>query len=71
MGWTLLPVMTLLLSTSWVHASKSLTEDDLMADIPVAVSVTRLPQSTSETPMAITVIDRHMIESSGDRKSVV
>ncbi|WP_461518338.1 TonB-dependent receptor plug domain-containing protein [Porticoccus sp.] len=42
-----------------------MTEDDLMADIPVALSVTRLPQSTSDTPMAITVIDRPMIESSG------
>lgn len=58
-------MMTLMLTPPWANASPSLTEDDLMADIPVALSVTRLPQSTSDTPMAITVLDRQMIESSG------
>ena len=42
-----------------------LTEQDYFADIPMVLSATRLPQSKREAPVAITVIDREMIEASG------
>lgn len=65
MGWNPLPVLALAFAPLLVNANDGLSEDDLMADIPVTLSVTRLPQSTTDTPMAITVIDRQMIEASG------
>ncbi|WP_438958228.1 TonB-dependent receptor plug domain-containing protein [Porticoccus sp.] len=46
-------------------SAEGYTEDDLIADIPVALSVTRLPQSVTDTSMAVSVIDRTMIEASG------
>ena len=42
-----------------------LTEQDYFADLPMVLTATRLPQSTREAPVAITIIDREMIESSG------
>jgi iron complex outermembrane receptor protein len=42
-----------------------LEEVDYLADIPVVLTVTRLPQSRAELPTAVTVIDREMIEASG------
>jgi iron complex outermembrane receptor protein len=39
--------------------------DDYLSDIPVVLTVTRLPQSRAELPTAVTVIDREMIEASG------
>ena len=64
MGW--IPLWTLLVPTlAQADPDYNLSEEDIIADIPVALSVTRLPQSTTDTPMAITVIDRPMIEASG------
>ena len=58
-----------LLSLTWLPvlaaSAEGYTEDDLIADIPVALSVTRLPQSVTDTSMAVSVIDRTMIEASG------
>ncbi|MDX2350209.1 MAG: TonB-dependent receptor [Porticoccus sp.] len=48
-----------------VLAKDSLTEEDLLADIPMVVAATRLPQPVTDTPVAITVIDRQMIDASG------
>lgn len=59
-----MPILAILMVPQ-SRAEDSLTEDDLMGDIPVVLSVTRLPQSTTDTPMAITVLDRAMIEASG------
>lgn len=59
-----MPILAILMVPQ-SRADDSLTEDDLMGDIPVVLSVTRLPQSTTDTPMAITVLDRAMIEASG------
>jgi iron complex outermembrane receptor protein len=39
--------------------------DDYLSDIPVVLTVTRLPQSRAELPTAVTVIDHEMIEASG------
>ncbi len=40
-------------------------EDPFMADFPVVLSVTRLPQKTNELPASVTIIDRDMIDASG------
>jgi len=48
-----------------VSADHNMTEEDFLADIPVVMSATRLPQSVSDAPVAMTVIDREMIEASG------
>ncbi len=39
--------------------------EDYLSDLPVVLTVTRLPQSRQELPSAVTVIDRQMIEASG------
>lgn len=43
------------------------SEGDFLDEIPVVLSVTRLDQPIAETPAAITVIDREMIEARGAR----
>ena len=45
--------------------SDGITEEDLIGDLPVVMTATRLPQSVEDTPVAMTVIDRNMIEASG------
>lgn len=42
-----------------------LSEQDFLGEVPVVLSATRLQQPLSESPVAITVIDRQMIEASG------
>lgn len=42
-------------------------EDELLRDVPVVVSVSRLPQPLQDAPGAVTVIDRRMIRISGAR----
>ncbi len=41
------------------------SEEDLMGDLPVVLSASRLIQPLDEAPVATTVIDRKMIEASG------
>ena len=49
-----------------VYADEStLTEQHFFPDIPVVLSATRLPQSVEDSPVAVTVITREMIEASG------
>ena len=43
------------------------SEADFLADMPVVLSVSRLPQRLDETPGAVTLIDREMIRLSGAR----
>lgn len=44
-------------------------EDDVyFGDLPIVLSATRLSQPLTEVPVAITVIDREMIEASGARE---
>ena len=61
----------LLATCRWVFAANSspalVSEAEFFVDIPPVDTVTRLPQPKSETPAAITIIDREMIEASGAR----
>jgi iron complex outermembrane receptor protein len=41
------------------------SEEQYFDELPVVVSVTRLPQTSLELPASLTVIDRRMIEASG------
>ena len=43
----------------------SLDEDYLLGDMPVVLSASRLAQPVSESPAAMTIIDREIIEASG------
>lgn len=55
-------------SASLVQAANDmdeLSEELFFSEIPVVLSATRLSQPLTETPAAITVIDREMIEASG------
>ena len=45
----------------------ALTEKDFLADMPIVLSVSRLPQRLDETPGAVTLLDRDMIRLSGAR----
>ena len=42
-------------------------EDDLFFEMPVVLSASRLEQAVTEAPMAVTSIDRQIIEASGAR----
>ena len=43
------------------------TEKDFLSELPIVLSVSRLPQRQDETPGAVTVLDRNMIRLSGAR----
>lgn len=43
------------------------SEDTLLDEMPVVLSATRLAQPLNESPVAMTIIDRDMIEASGAR----
>jgi len=49
-------------------AGEAMSEDDYFTELPVVLSVTRLAQPLSETPGAVTVIDRATIRRSGARE---
>lgn len=51
-------------------AATPLTESDYLAEMPVVLSVSRLPQRLDETPGAMTIIDRDFIRQSGARDVV-
>ena len=51
--------------SSW--ATDYPSEQDYFQELPVVLSASRLPQPISETPNAMTVIDREMIAASGFR----
>ncbi len=44
-----------------------ISENDFLADMPIVLSVSRLPQRLDETPGAVTILDREMIRLSGAR----
>jgi len=44
------------------------SEEMFLSEVPVVLTVTRLAQPKTETPAAVTVIDRDMISASGVRK---
>ena len=43
------------------------SENDFLSDMPIVLSVSRLPQRLDETPGAVTILDRDMIRLSGAR----
>jgi iron complex outermembrane receptor protein len=43
------------------------SEKDYLAEMPIVLSVSRLPQRLDETPGAVTILDREMIRMSGAR----
>ncbi len=45
----------------------ALTESDFLDELPVVLSVSRMPQPHADAPAAVTVIDREMIRASGFR----
>lgn len=47
-----------------------LSEKDFLTDMPIVLSVSRLPQRLDETPGTVTVMDREMIQLSGARDIV-
>ena len=51
-----------------VWAGPGLSEGDYFTDFPVVLSVSRLAQPLSDTPGAVTIIDREMIRRSGARE---
>lgn len=64
------PILTLLLlaalpALAQPSDTSALTEEYFLADTPVVLSASRLAQPVSESPAAMTVIDRDMIEASG------
>ena len=56
--------------TGPAQAQASLSEKDFLGDLPVVLSVSRLPQRLDETPGALTILDRHLIARSGARDVV-
>lgn len=62
--------LAMLLAAATAQAEEAvpvLSEQDYLEDLPVVLSATRLNQSLSDTPVAMTVIDRPMIEAVGAR----
>lgn len=57
----------LLASNEIAAADDALSEQAYLQDLPVVLSASRLSQTLSEAPNAVTVIDRQMIRASGFR----
>lgn len=57
----------ILLPISAFAASPPPSEQDILQEFPIVLSASRLSQPLSETPNAMTVIDRNMIKASGFR----
>ncbi|MDI1308657.1 MAG: TonB-dependent receptor [Methylotenera sp.] len=56
------------ISSVWaaaVEPIKEVTEDDYIGDLPRVLTVSRLSQSVTDAPSAVTVIDRETIRASG------
>lgn len=62
-------VTALLLGAGVVSAqvATALSEKDFLSDMPIVLSVSRLPQRLDEIPGALTVLDREMIARTGAR----
>jgi len=49
------------------QTTASVSEKDFLEEMPIILSVSRLPQRLDETPGAVTILDRDFIRSSGAR----
>ena len=56
-----------LLGLTAAQAAAVTSETDYLTDMPIVLSVSRLPQRLDETPGAVTILDREMIRLSGAR----
>ncbi|MDP3699557.1 MAG: TonB-dependent receptor [Hylemonella sp.] len=65
--FTWLAVLCGLAGTPAAQPAAAVSEKDFLEDVPVVLSVSRLPQRLDETPGAVTIIDRQMIRMSGAR----
>jgi len=63
----LLPLL-LLAPCAMAADPAGLSEKDFIGEVPVVLSVSRLPQPLNEAPGAVTIIDREMIRRSGARE---
>lgn len=54
-------------SLSQAQVVALVSEKDFLSDMPIVLSVSRLPQRLDETPGAVTILDRDMIRNSGAR----
>jgi len=67
MRYRLLP-LGLLAFSALAAEPAGLSEKDFIGEVPVVLSVSRLPQPLNEAPGAVTIIDREMIRRSGARE---
>ncbi len=65
--WICLSAMLMEAGLVSAQVSVALSEQDFLAEVPLVLSVSRLPQRLQDTPGAVTVIDRDMIRLSGAR----
>lgn len=56
-----------LASAAAAQTPDAVSEKDYLSEVPVVLSVSRLPQRLDETPGSVTIIDRQMIRMSGAR----
>ncbi len=67
-GYSLLTASVLgLLATARAQSLPPLSEREFLNDMPIVLSVSRLPQRLDETPGAVTLLDRAMIRATGAR----
>ena len=52
---------------AWAQAPTPVSEKDFFGEMPIVLSVSRLPQRLDETPGAVTILDRRTIRMTGAR----
>lgn len=68
-SWCRVNVIVSLFTLCFISPSSIAQEEEFFFDeLPVVVTVTRLPQRVQDLPASVTVIDRQMIEASGARE---
>lgn len=61
-------LLAMVLAGLWVSANAwAQDEEAYFSELPIVVSVSRLPQRLADAPAAVTVVDRDMIKASGAR----
>ena len=68
----LIPLNCLFATLGWTaplcaQELAAVSEKDYLGEVPIVLSVSRLPQRLDETPGAVTILDRQMIRMSGAR----
>ena len=59
--------LLMLLQPAQAQNQHPLSEREFLNDVPIVLSVSRLPQRLDETPGAVTILDRAMIRATGAR----